>query len=769
MGRCAILGMSGWAGAAAICLAWAHPGGAQAQCTADWATHLPTIRTDSDMAYDPVRRRVVLFGGISGTVYLGDTWEFDGSQWTLMSTNGPAPRRGLKMVYDTANRRTLLVGGYVPGQTGAVDVWAWDGATWRLIDDAGPAFTYSVLAQNESAVAFDQSRAMLVLVLSNGQTWEFSGAAGGWSQKSVPGPAARRGMALGYDRIRDRTYYFGGTIGAVRQADTWEWDGQQWQNLGIAGPSARTEARTAFDTVNNRLLLFGGTGPASVRLRDTWSFDGSTWRQVLATGPTTASGNGGAAMVFDSARRQTMLLGGNISPWADLCTLDLDATGWTEVTFGPGARSGAAAAYDANRGRAVVFGGLGSSRFGDTWEFDGGQWRQVATTGPSPRNESAMAYDPVRHRVVLFGGNTSVVNGETWEWDGSTWTLVSTTGPSARDRHAMTWDPNLGGVLLHGGAVSGGAASNETWLWNGSAWSRVGTGPTRYSHAMVYYPPLDRVVLYGGSGAGVAQNAFAWDGTGWSQVGTTGPSAATEHSMVYDPDSARLALVGASSSDAAIWFFDGQSWVRSANTANTPRGRTNQCAWFDAQRDRLVMFGGTVSGVASRETWEFRGVAGPAVSSVPTWQVSCRTGEATFSVQLASGATASGVTWLRNGFAVQPGPTAWGSGIETLVSDDSRTYMLRLTSVSEADNGGYQCVLSSTCGGATVTNPAILRVCPADFNCSGTGSGDGISTQDIFDFLTAWFAGDMHADINRDGLLSVGDLFEFLTAYFSGC
>lgn len=757
------------AGVAGVGALTALPGAARAQCTADWATHLPTVRTDADMAYDPVRQRVVLFGGANGALYLGDTWEFDGARWTLAATNGPPARRGHKMVYDTANRRTLLVGGYVPGQTGSVDVWAWDGATWRLIDDAGPAFTFSTLAQNQAAIAFDQSRAVLVLVLSNGQTWEFSGVPGGWTQKSAPGPSARRGMAMGYDRISGLTYLFGGTIGAARQSDTWSWDGEVWQNLNISGPSARTEARTAFDTAHNRLLLYGGTGPASVRLRDTWAFDGTAWQQLLATGPTTMASNGGAALVFDGETHQTILLGGNVSPWADICTLDADATGWTQTVFGPGSRSGAAAAYDAARGRAVVFGGLGSTRFGDTWEFDGGRWMQVATTGPSARNESAMAYDPVRHRTVLFGGNTGVVNGETWEWDGAAWTLVSSTGPSPRDRHAMTYDPNLGGVLLHGGAVSGGAANNETWLWNGAAWSRVGTGPTRYSHAMVYSPTLDRVVLYGGSGAGVDQRAFVWDGSAWTQVGGTGPSTATEHAMVFDPDSARVALVGASSGDAAIWFFDGQTWVRSAHTGNTPRGRTNQCAWFDAQRDRLVMFGGTASGVASRETWEFRGVAGPEVVSVPTWEVSCRRGEAAFTVRLAPGEAASGVVWLRNGFSLEPGQTAWGSGVEMETSEDGLAYTLRLSSVSEADNGGYQCILSSACGGATVTNPAVLRVCPADFNCSGTGSGDGITTQDIFDFLAALFAGDLHADINRDGLLSVGDLFEFLTAYFGGC
>jgi hypothetical protein len=333
----------------------------------------------------------------------------------------------------------------------------------------------------------------------------------------------------------------------------------------------------------------------------------------------------------------------------------------------------------------------------------------------------------------------------------------------------MVWDPNLGGVLLHGGALAGGTPSNETWLWNGSAWARVGVGPTRSSHAMAYFPPLNSVVLYGGSGAGVTQNAFAWNGSSWTQIGTTGPSPATEHSLVFDADSARLLLVGASTGDAAAWLFDGSAWQRVPHQAATVRARTNQCAWHDAARDRIMIYGGAVSGGSSRDTWEYRGVSGPAIAGAPVWQVQCRFGQAAFSVRAGAGSTVAGAGWLKDGVSLTPGPTAWGSTISTTGSEDGLTYTLLLSGVGDGDNGGYQCVLENPCGGATVTNPAFLRVCTADFNCSGTGAGDGVSPQDIFDFLTAWFAGDLRADISRDGLLSVQDLYDFLAAYFAGC
>lgn len=51
----------------------------------------------------------------------------------------------------------------------------------------------------------------------------------------------------------------------------------------------------------------------------------------------------------------------------------------------------------------------------------------------------------------------------------------------------------------------------------------------------------------------------------------------------------------------------------------------------------------------------------------------------------------------------------------------------------------------------------------ADFNHSG-----GVTVQDIFDFLAAYFASDPSADVNNSGSVSVQDIFDFLAAYF-GC
>jgi beta-glucanase (GH16 family) len=64
----------------------------------------------------------------------------------------------------------------------------------------------------------------------------------------------------------------------------------------------------------------------------------------------------------------------------------------------------------------------------------------------------------------------------------------------------------------------------------------------------------------------------------------------------------------------------------------------------------------------------------------------------------------------------------------------------------------------------TFSSPPTQPICPGDFN-----GRDGISTQDIFDFLVAWFAIDPFADINEADGVTTQDIFDFLARWFQGC
>lgn len=79
------------------------------------------------MAYDPIRQRVVLFGGDNRSTTFTDMWEWDGKDWTKRTQSGTLPRgwspSGPTMVYDAARQRMVL---YTQAAT-----FEWDGTRWR--------------------------------------------------------------------------------------------------------------------------------------------------------------------------------------------------------------------------------------------------------------------------------------------------------------------------------------------------------------------------------------------------------------------------------------------------------------------------------------------------------------------------------------------------------------------------------------------------------------------------------------------------------------
>jgi hypothetical protein len=112
------------------------------------------------MAYDPVRQRVLLFGGYDATNrHLADTWEWDGNHWTQQApAPSPSARSGHAMVHQDARQRLMLFGGQVwPNGSLLADTWEWDGSQWeqRMPPTTPPA-------QRSHAMTFDSARQRVV-------------------------------------------------------------------------------------------------------------------------------------------------------------------------------------------------------------------------------------------------------------------------------------------------------------------------------------------------------------------------------------------------------------------------------------------------------------------------------------------------------------------------------------------------------------------------------------------------------------------------------
>ena len=197
----------------------------------------------------------------------------------------------------------------------------------------------------------------------------------------------------------------------------------------------------------------------------------------------------------------------------------------------PPAQSGHAMAYDSSRGIVVLYGG------GQTWEFDGFNWTQAAPlTSPTltswcpslgGRRNAAMAYDAGRGRVVLFGGEVdglcggwqAIYWGDTWEYDGVTWTLVATaSSPSAQSGHAMAYDSSRGRVVLYGGG--------QTWEFDGFNWTHASNASSpsistpcgvsgRIEHAMAFLDNRGSMILFGGR---VPALCGGWQALSWGDT-----------------------------------------------------------------------------------------------------------------------------------------------------------------------------------------------------------------------------------------------------------
>ncbi|MFN7975487.1 MAG: kelch repeat-containing protein [Acidobacteriota bacterium] len=462
------------------------------------------------LAYDSARSRCVIFGGTttSGTK-LDDTWEYDGVGWMQgpIAPAGLGARASHSLSFDPVRARVVLFGGSGPNGI-ANDTWEYDGTGWT----AGPAAPTGLEIRYGAGMVFDAARGRTVLfggvytdtwtTILYDDTWEYDGTA--WSQGPPPAasltPRCRHAMA--YDPVRMKTVLFGG-IGSPTGDDAFEYDGTAWQTAPSGPPSltARTYTAAAFDTWRARVVLFGGAGGFFSGL--TWEYDGASWSPAPSSTPG-PSPRLSHAMAFDSARGVIVLTGGSdyYVDFAD--TWEYDGSVWTAGPSIGVARSSHAMTFDSARSRMVLFGGwVGAWPTSDTIEYDGTAWSPgvAPPAAMNARSNHAMAFDPIRKRTVVFGGSTNAAPydyNDTWEYDGTAWYAGPAAPPELLPRRgpAMVWDDALSRIVLVGGDDGW-----PTWEYDGN-WSPGGPAPStlvcRNSAGVAYDSVRDRIVTFGG-------------------------------------------------------------------------------------------------------------------------------------------------------------------------------------------------------------------------------------------------------------------------------
>jgi hypothetical protein len=435
-----------------------------------------------------------------------------------------------------------------------------------------------------------------------------------------------------------------------------------WSAIGE--PFPRTQASLTFDSLRNVTIMTGGRlvalglPPGNRPLRETWVFDGERWTGLASEGPSAAFG----AMCFDTVRGVALHFGG-LARLDDLASQDevartnalwsWDGTRWTRIPATgawPQARSEHAFAFDPQRGKAVLFGGLSANntRLTDLWEFDGTTWTEITPQGAWPTGLTSavsMAFDPSARWMVVAGSVSGPTAG-TWTWDGTGWNQVTVDAPIigfgnislaystarsrmiavargntlvTRDFNGLTWsptpvaspritgislgqDPRSGEPLIVGLPTITGANSQNVFILQtmqtGNRWMPTELQPSpgdRENGALAHVPPLQGVVLAGGGLTGNTPASSSWTlrGETWRSHVANSPqsNSSTRAGLAWDP--MREQLVGSFGAATQVWTPQSQTWT-TVTTSPQSNGASRPLV-FDAALGAIRGFTSTIA------------------------------------------------------------------------------------------------------------------------------------------------------------------------------
>ncbi|MBL9137945.1 MAG: hypothetical protein JNK85_18915 [Verrucomicrobiales bacterium] len=391
------------------------------------------------------------------------------------------------------------------------------------------------------------------------------------------------------------------------------------------------------------------------------------------------------ALVYDSRRGVSVLFGGltDARTMADVRpsdTWEYDGTRWVrrDLRNAPRGRSEFGMAFDAHRGRVVLFGGMTNDLFGtsassgETWEYDGENWVQripSTTNAPAPRIGHALFYDPVRRVTTLYGGDTALVNpraGDIWTWDGTNWVQREIVGErpwfggqfGSPARPQMVWDERRGYAVLPPQANNVPGGDLVTWTWNGTNWNPIPTPFRGFGES----PALS------GSGYGLVYDRYRGEVIYWA---------------------------GDGNDQERIWRWTGATWRRD-DVDPVVGFHLQASAAYDERRHSVVTYGGQYSGNPipgfiepglSKRTFE-RVLADEPVFLRPPRAVDDPVSNSILVQVVAAGTPPLAYEWQRDGVKLTESFPYAGTTNSTLRVDRGLI----------TDTGRYRCVVRGKCG-----------------------------------------------------------------------
>ena len=284
----------------------------------------PSAREDHTWTLDPNAGIAYLFGGRDGATVFGDTWAFDLATDTwrqLAPAASPPARFGHEAVWVEGHGVVVFAG--QAGTTFFGDLWAFDPATetWSALSAGGAA---PVPRYGSCAALGPDGR----LWISHGFTQDgnrfadtraYDFETGTWADETPTGevPVVRCLHGCWWTDDGDLALYAGQTTGITSLEDRWLLADGTWTLVdGRLPPARNLYARTRVDGAT---LAFGGQALDGSYLGDLWlladaSADASPL-EPAGDGPQ-PEGRAGAELILDAERGRALLFGGRTSDGA---------------------------------------------------------------------------------------------------------------------------------------------------------------------------------------------------------------------------------------------------------------------------------------------------------------------------------------------------------------------------------------------------------------------------------------------------------------------
>lgn len=242
----------------------------------------PSPRYCGCAAYDPVRGRVLVYGGRDFEADAArETWELDleAGEWSSIPTaNQPAGVIGCAMAFDPVTERTFLFGGANRGGALA-DLFRFDPVSgeWIQVDASGPVPRYDaefIASRDGSLLLFGGSYGARGSAFYS-DLWRLDPRALTWTEVALPaGPPGRRIPWVVEDPQRAGLYVGFGFDGETQPLGDFYYadlEALTWTELplGADGPPGRGFARAIPGGPDALGAMFGGLSGAFV-LNDAW-------------------------------------------------------------------------------------------------------------------------------------------------------------------------------------------------------------------------------------------------------------------------------------------------------------------------------------------------------------------------------------------------------------------------------------------------------------------------------------------------------------------